>query len=136
MNCMRHIQNPGLFRTLSFIINSDIFSHIHVLFKHIQPYCGIFGTLCNSCIFKTLLYSESWHIQNSRYIQNSVKVYSGTLRTLFNVLILRTLPYSELYHIQNFCMFKTGGIYRTLFSQSNLGIFNSDNYRDINFLCQ
>ena len=27
---------------MSIIVNSDIFRHIHVLFKHIQPYCGIF----------------------------------------------------------------------------------------------
>ena len=30
-----------------------LFKH-HVLFKHLQPYCGIFRTLCNSCIFRTL----------------------------------------------------------------------------------
>ena len=46
------------------IINSNIFRHIHVLLRHIpiKPYCGIFSTLCNSCIFSTLPYSESWHI--------------------------------------------------------------------------
>ena len=27
-----------------------------------QSYCGIFRTLCNSFIFRTLPYSESWHI--------------------------------------------------------------------------
>ena len=41
------------------IVNSDIFRHIHVLFKHMQPYCHI---MCNSCIFRTQLNSESWHI--------------------------------------------------------------------------
>ena len=48
-----------IIRTLS-IINSEIFRHIHIL--HIQSYFGIFKTLCNSCFFRTLSYSESWHI--------------------------------------------------------------------------
>ena len=61
-----------IFRTLSIIVNSDIFRNIHVLFRHIQLYSGIFRTLCSSFIFRTLSYSESWHIYNIRYIQNSV----------------------------------------------------------------
>ena len=40
-----------ILRTLSIIVNSDIFRHIHVLFKHFQPYCGIFRT---RDIFRTL----------------------------------------------------------------------------------
>ena len=44
---MRHI-----FRTLFIIVNSGIFMPI-------QPFCGIFRTQCNSCIFKALPYSES-----------------------------------------------------------------------------
>ena len=47
-----------IFRTLTIIVNSYILRHIHVLFRRIQPYCGIFRFLCNSCIFRTLLYSE------------------------------------------------------------------------------
>ena len=47
-------QNPNIFRNLSIIVNSDIFRHIHVLFRHIQPYYGIFRILCNSCVFRTL----------------------------------------------------------------------------------
>ena len=74
-------------RTLSIIENSDIFRYIHVLFRHIQPYCGI---------FRTLLYSDSWHIQSPRYIQNSVQEYPCIFRTLCNDPILKTLPYSEL----------------------------------------
>ena len=34
------------------------FRHINVLFRHIQSYCGIFSTLCNSCIFRALPYSK------------------------------------------------------------------------------
>ena len=43
-------------------INSDIFRYICVLFRHIQPHCGIFRNLCDSCIFRNLPYSESWDI--------------------------------------------------------------------------
>ena len=39
-------------RTLSIILNSDISRHIQVLLRHIQPYCDIFRTLCNSCHFQ------------------------------------------------------------------------------------
>ena len=88
------------FRTLSIIVYSDTFRHISVLFGHIQPYCDIFKTLCNSCIFRTLPYSESWHIKNPRYTQNSVKAYSGIFRTLCNIHIFRTC------HIQNFLIFR------------------------------
>ena len=54
--------NAYIFRTLSIIVNSDIFRHIHVLFRQIQSYCGIFTSLCNSYIFRTQPFSESWHI--------------------------------------------------------------------------
>ena len=67
----------GIFRTLSIIVNSDIFRRTHNLFRHDQPYRGIFRTLYNSCIFRTLPCSKSWHIYNqeifrtlSRHIQN------------------------------------------------------------------
>ena len=68
------------------------FTHIHQYSGPIKTYCVIFRTLCNSCIFRTLSYSESWHIQNLRYIQNSAKVYSGIFSMLCNICILRTLP--------------------------------------------
>ena len=82
------------------IVNLDIVAY-HVLFRHIQPYCGIFRTLCNSCIFRTLSYSKFQHIQNPRYIQNSVKAYSGIFRMLCNASMLRALPYSEFWHMQH-----------------------------------
>ena len=68
---------PPLWETLlSIIKNSAIFRHIHILLRNIQPYCGIFRTLHNCCIFRSLAYSEpkiyselcqgiSWHIQNT-----------------------------------------------------------------------
>ena len=67
----------------------------------IQTYSAIFKTLSSTCIFRTLPYSESWHIQNARYIQESVKAYSGIFRTLCNAGIWKTLSYSEVCHIQN-----------------------------------
>ena len=101
---MIHIRNPVYYRKFRH------FSHIQVLLRHIQPYCGILRTLCDSCIFRTLPYSESCHMSNLRYIQNSAKAYSGIFRTLCNVRILRTLKYSELCHIQNYGIFRTRDI--------------------------
>ena len=49
------------FRVSPIIVNSNIFRHTQVLFRHIQPYCGILRILCSSCIFRTLPYLESWH---------------------------------------------------------------------------
>ena len=73
-----------------------------LLLRHIQPYCGMFRTLYNSYIFRTLSYLESWHVQNLRYIHNSVKAYCDIFRTLCNAgILLRTLPYSEFWHIQD-----------------------------------
>ena len=40
-------------------VNSNIFRHIHILLRYIEPYCGIFRTLCT-----TLAHSESCHIQS------------------------------------------------------------------------
>ena len=48
-----------IFRTLSFNENSDMFKDIHVLFRHFQPYSGIFEP------WITVIYSEPFHIQNS-----------------------------------------------------------------------
>ena len=116
-------RNAHIFRTLSLIINSNIFRHFNVQFKHIQPHCGIFRKPC-----VTLAYSELCHIQilaylEPRKIQNSVEAYSGIFRTLCNTHILRTLPYSELCHFQNLGIFRTEGIFRILFIWARSGIF-------------
>ena len=115
----------------------QIFRHIYVLFRHIQAYCGISRALCNSYIFRILPYSESWHIQNPRYIQNSVKAYCGIFRTLCYIRMLRTLSSSDLCHIQNFGIFRTRGVFRILFIghiQAYSDIFNNDSYNNTNFL--
>ena len=106
MYCIRHIHNFAIFRAQFIVINSGIFRHIHVILSHIEPCCGIFRTLCNSCICKTLPYLEYWHIENPRYIQNSVKAYSVIFRTLCNACIWRTMSfrallYSEFWHISD-----------------------------------
>ena len=56
---------------------SGIFRHIQTysdIIKHIQSYSGIIQAFskpsANSSIFRTLVYLESWHIQNMRHIQN------------------------------------------------------------------
>ena len=89
MYYMIHVQN---------LVYYSKFRHIYALFRYIQQYCGIFRTMCNPCIFRTLSYSESWH--NKRYIQNSAKAYSGIFRTLCNARIL------EPCHIKNFSTFR------------------------------
>ena len=123
MYCMIHSQNPVCYHKFR-----------HALVRHIQPHCDIFRTLCNSCIFRTMPYSESWDIQNLRYIQNSVKAYSGIFRKMCISCILRALPYSELCHIQTFATFRTPGIFRILFIQTHSGIFHNNSFNTINFL--
>ena len=65
---------------------SDIFKHKQAYSGIIWAYSGIFRTLCNPSIFKTLLhsepkaYSELWYIQNPvQYLQSSVfpKIVNG-----------------------------------------------------------
>ena len=67
---------------------SDIFGHKSSISRN---YSGIFRTLYNPSVFRTLVYSESWHIQNQRNIQNPVNI-SGTFTT---GNIFRILGYSE-----------------------------------------
>ena len=66
----------------------------------IQAYSGIFKTLCNPGIFRTVVYPEPWHIQKQKYIQN--------------LGIFAILVYSEPPQIQNAGIFKIQGIIRTL----------------------
>ena len=90
MYCMRHFRNPDIFRTLSFIIISEISRHIHVLFRYIQPYFDIFRTKCNSWILRT----QDIFRTLSRYI-------------LVNSDHCLTLIYRELCHNQKFAMFRS-----------------------------
>ena len=56
-----------------FLAYSDIFRDNYVYSGIIQAYSGIFRTLCNAGIFKTMGYSEPWNIQDPTYIHNPVK---------------------------------------------------------------
>ena len=82
-----------IFRTLSMIVNPDIFSHIHVPFRQIQPYYGIFWIICFSCFFSCIFRTRNIYITLSRHIL----AYSERCVTL---------AYWELCHVQNFVIFK------------------------------
>ena len=118
----RHIHAcTGIFRHIQ--TYPDIIRHIQELFRN---YSGIFWTLRNPGTFRALVHSESWHIQNQRYIQN------------LNI-------YSESWTIQNPGIFRTGGILRTLLKskierfeeqQTTIIIFANCNYfRNFSFSC-
>ena len=79
MHCIRYIQNPAIFTTLSIILNSDIFRHIHLLFtlSHIMTYL-------EPCV--TLAYSKPCHIQ---------KPSTFRTRDIFSTLSRHILPYLE-----------------------------------------
>ena len=89
------------------------YSRIFRLSRHIQAhsgifrnYSGIFWTLCNPGIFRTLLYWASWHTSKPEYVRG----------------IFRTLVHPKLWHIQNQKnvenpeLFRIGDILRTLSS--------------------
>ena len=87
MYCLTHIRRTGIFRTLSIIVNSDIFRHIHVLFRH------------NVFIQKTLPYSEFLYIcvclKKGHPVQQKLRLVNTTW---FNIL-LELQPFR--FRIQN-----------------------------------
>ena len=80
-------------------IETDLgtFMHNQAYPRIIQVYSGIFRTLCDPGILKTVVYSEPWHIQNQKHIQNPG--------------MFTTLVYSEPMYIQNAGIFKIRGIF-------------------------
>ena len=58
-----------------------------------QAYSGIFKTLCNSGIFRTVAYTEPWYIQNQKHIQNPQHIHKPG--------IFKKPLFSERWHIQN-----------------------------------
>ena len=90
----RHIQSYSAF-----------LRHISRSLRH---YWGIFGLIQHP--------AQLLHIQNLRYIQNSVKAYFNIPRTLCNVRILRTRPYLEFCYIQNFGILRTRCIFIQAYS--------------------
>ena len=93
------------FKTKAIQADEGIFTHILAysnIFKHKQS-IGIFRTLCNPGIFRTLAYTEQKAYSESWYIEN---------RGIF-----WTLVYSEPWHIQNVGIIKTlSNIYYGAFS--------------------
>ena len=92
------------------------FRHIQAYSRPMQTYSVIlWHSQCNSCVFKILPYSESWHIQNPRYIQNMAYPEYGS-------------------YIQSSCIFRTIRILIIFIFQEYSGIFNNDSYSNINFI--
>ena len=77
----------GLCKTKATQTDLGIFRHNQTYPGIIQGYSGIFKTLRNPGIFRTVVYSESSHIQNQKHIQK--------------LSIFTSLVYSERWHIQN-----------------------------------
>ena len=76
------------FKTKAIQTDEGIFTHILAysnIFKHKQS-IGIFRTLCNPGIFRTLVYTEQKGYCEPWYIEN---------RGIFRTLVFRTLTYSE-----------------------------------------
>ena len=86
-----------IFRTLSIIVNPDIFTSYSDIFSHIVTYS-------KPCV--TLAYSEPCNIQNPDIfgIQDTFRTWSR--RVLAYSERCGTLAYSEPCHIQNFVIFR------------------------------
>ena len=101
-----------------------IFTHISAyldMSMHIQP--DIIRHIqdpVNPNIFRTLVYSEPWQIQNPSYIQNPG--ISGTLASS------EPDQYSELWYIENLWIFRTLGCFVNIVNEINeINIMNSFN---------
>ena len=108
---IRHTQNIAMFRTLSIIVNSDIFRYFHVLFRHIEPCRNPVYLLHiqKLAIFRILAYLEREIYSEQRHIP----AYSERCVT---ISYWEPCLIWELYHIHSFGIFRTRGIIRTLSS--------------------
>ena len=104
--------NPGICRT--WVITRTLPS-IYMIWRILKP-----------DIFRTLIYSEPWHILKPWYIQKPVKYiqWSISFRTL-KYSVFRLHIHSKLYHIQNskhskYWEFLKHSVHRNM---CNLGIF-------------
>ena len=128
MHCIRHIQNSDILRILAFSAVFSgiclykhcwgIFTHIETLLRHMQPYSGIFRTLCNPRIFTTFTFWALVFLEPeaylkpcetlTRHIQNpAVRHYSAVFRHIQDLVqrlhtqkpgILGILEYSKPFH--------------------------------------
>ena len=136
MYCMIHMHCivQCIVWTLLIIVNSNILRHVHVLFRHIQPYCGILEP------YVTLVYWEYYHIQNLGIIRTQ-DIFRTRWRRILEYLeycvtpaYWKTLPYSELWHILAYLgpkAYLESCLIRHI--QAYSGIFNNDSYNNINF---
>ena len=99
-------------------------------FRHIQPYSGIFRTLCNSCILKILTYLEPKNPSLSRrilaYSERSLTLSCCEPCHLQKFVIFRILAYLGPETYPESCLFRHIQVYSD--------ILNNDNYNNINFL--
>ena len=86
--------------TLDCVLYESYSKLCYCKFRHIQPYCGIFGTLCNSW------YSEHCHIKNLAY--SKPEIYSELLsrHILLYLECYIMLTYWEPHHVQNFAILR------------------------------
>ena len=83
---------------------SNIFRHIHALFRHIQPYCAYL----EPCVI--LAYSEPFHIQNPGILRNQ-----DIFRTLSRYILAYsvggvTLEFWKTCFIQNYAIFRVSAL--------------------------
>ena len=83
--------------------SSEIFRHTQTWSGIFRNYSGIFWTLCNPGLFRAVVYSEFWHIQNQKHIQNF-----GISKILAHS---EPEKYSKSWVPENPRIFRTGGIY-------------------------
>ena len=118
-------------RTMFFIVNSDIFKHIHILFSHIVAYLEP---------RVSLWYSEPCHIQNPGIFRTQDVFRTLSRHILEYLKHCLTLTYWEHCDIQNISIFRIltylqpeayreSCLYRHI--QTYSGIFNNDSYNNI-----
>ena len=84
----------GKCKTKAIKIDLGIIRHNQAYAGIIQVYSGIFRTLCNPCIFRTVVHPEPGHIQDPS--------------------IFTSLVYSEPRYFQNAGIFRIRDIFRTM----------------------
>ena len=135
----------GKSKTKAIQVDWGIFLHVQAyldISRHIQAYSwifrnysGIFWTLCNPNMFRTLVYLESWHIQNQRHIQNpglsktlahseswDIQKNRGILRALSNICEEVLLETANSYNY--FCKLQLFSQYQPIMPSSSWNIYD------------
>ena len=110
----------------------DTFRHNQAYPGITQAYSGISRALCNSGIFRTMVYLEPWHILNQKHIRNpgilrglgysKSEIYSGPCQTS-TIRVLRKLSLFPPRIFTNHNYFHSINLPRTLLHQTNHRIF-------------